>query len=262
MNPRCLSILLMMGLLGTSIAEETPASAPERRDFRSKSGKKLTASIAGFDADGKVLLQPSEPRAVPLTSLHADDQAYIKEWQELKEKEAEFIREGWLNYHYTDPAIKILKGNMRLLGKDDQWEPYSPTDITQVKYIGYYFSNEFPEDSFIKQVSDSYRRLKKRSPHIEVVYISYGETNKALKEYIKDKKLEMPILDLTARSQLRSDMVGSLFKRVVPQFVVVDRQGQVKADSHKGKDERADLKGTLDTLEKLAKEAVREAAEK
>lgn len=254
-------IILISFLTAAHLAwgdEEKPSA--NVHEFRSKSGTTMKATVLGLDEDGKVLLQPHTPRAVAMESLRPEDQEFVKAEQERLTKEAEFIRQGWLDLNYADPGISILKDSMRLLGKDGKWEPYEPKDVTQLEYVAYYFNKEFPEDRFIEQLSSAYKKLRKRSPHVEVVYISIGDSDKAVRDYVESKKFEFPVYDPSLKGLLRTSPIMSHFKNVYPQLIVVDRQGQLKANSFKGANERSDARGTLDTLEKLARETARKKA--
>jgi hypothetical protein len=255
MKARWISLITLSATVLIATGDErSPAKVHE---FRSKSGSKMKAIVLGTDDSGKVLLQPYAPKAVPLESLHPDDQAFAKAEQERLAKEAEFIRQGWLDLHYADQGISTLKDSLRLLSKDGEWVPYEPEDVEKLRYVAYYFNKEHEEDKFIAELSDAYRKMRKRSPHVEVVYVSIGNSDKAVRDYVKSKKFEFPVYDPRLRGLLNQSPIISTFKSVYPQLVVVDRQAQVKADSFKGRNEKSDHRGALETLEKLVREASR-----
>ncbi|MFT5407096.1 MAG: hypothetical protein ACI9DF_005968 [Verrucomicrobiales bacterium] len=231
--------------------------APEVREFKSKSGSKLKAMIIGMDDTGKALLQPYKPNAVPMNSLSKEDQVYIKEWKERQAKEKEWVRQGWLNEQYQDPGITILKDSMRTLEKD-KWKPYEPQNIENLKIIAYYFTKEAREDKFISQVSETYKKLRKRTDVMEVVYVTLGASDKAVRDYVRSKELEFPVLDPSMMGLLRRDVVQSLFKGTYPQLVVIDRKANLLADSAPKKDERSKSTETLETFEKLVRAAMRD----
>lgn len=239
---------------GVLLAQESPEDV---REFRSKSGTRMKAMVVGIDPSGKVLLQRYAPSAVSLKSLSPEDQAYVREWQERHAKEQEFIRDGWLNERYRDPGITILKGTMRTL-EDGKWKPYEPANVENLRYVAYYFTKEWEEDRFIKSVSDTYKKLRKRYDTVEVVYLTLGKSDEAVRNYIEEKDVEFPVLDPSASGLLRTDAVGALFKGTYPQLVVVDRQANVKADSFVGKNEASTFSETLEAFEKLARDAARE----
>lgn len=256
MKARWISLITLFATVLTSSGDEDPN--PSVHEFRSKSGSKMKAIVLGTDASGKVLLQPYAPKAVPLESLRPEDQEFAKAEQERLTKEAEFIRQGWLDFNYADPGINVLKDAMRLLSKDGNWVPYEPADVRKLQYVAYYFTKEADDDKFLSQLSDSYKKMRKRSPHVEVVYISLGDSDKAVREYVKSTKFEFPVYDPSLKGLLKQSSVSSAFKGTYPQLVVMDRLAQVKADSFKGRDERSDRRGALDTLEKLVRDATRE----
>ena len=256
MKARWISLITLSTTILFSSGDEKPA--PKVHEFRSKSGSKMKAMVLGTDETGKVLLQPYAPRAVPLESLHPDDQEFAKSEQERLAKEAEFIRKGWLDFHYADPGISTLKDSLRLLSKDGEWVPYEPEDVEKLRYVAYYFNKEHDEDKFISELSDAYRKMRKRSPHIEVVYVSIGNSDQAVRDYVKLKKFEFPVYDPRLRGLLNQSPIITTFKSVYPQLVVVDRLAQVKADSFKGRNEKSDYRGALETLEKLVRDATRE----
>ncbi|MEN9023061.1 MAG: thioredoxin-like domain-containing protein [Verrucomicrobiales bacterium] len=256
MKARWISVITVFATIFISSGDEKPK--PSVHEFRSKSGSKMKAIVLGTDDSGKVLLQPYGPRAVPLESLHPDDQEFAKAEQERLTKEAEFIRQGWLDFHYADPGISVLKDSLRLLNKDGDWVPYEPEDVQKLQYVAYYFTKEHDEDKFIGELSNAYRKMRKRSPHVEVVYISLGDSDKAVRDYVKLKKIEFPVYDPSLKGLLNQSAIITAFKGVYPQLVVVDRLALVKADSFKGRNEKSDHRGALDTLEKLIRDVIRE----
>ena len=245
--------------LFTLIALTSPCLAqvsPEVREFRSKAGSRLKAMIVGVDDVGRVLLQRYAPTAVPLESLSEEDRAYVRAWQERQEKEQAWIREGRLNEQYQDPGLAILKDTLRTL-EDDKWKPYAPENVDNLQLIAYYFTQEHPDDRFINLLSDAYVKLRRRTDVIEVVYVTLGNSEKAVRDYVKSKEFRFPVLDPAATGLLRTDVVGTLFKGSYPQLVVVDRKATVKADSSRGQDDPSQLTETLEQMKKLARAAAR-----
>ena len=82
MKARWISVITVFATILISSGDEKPK--PSVHEFRSKSGSKMKAIVLGTDDSGKVLLQPYGPRAVPLESLHPDDQEFAKAEQELE----------------------------------------------------------------------------------------------------------------------------------------------------------------------------------
>ena len=256
MKARWITLITLSILSLLSRGEEPPT--PTVHEFRSKSGTKMKAMVLGTDASGKLLLQPYAPKAVPLESLRPEDQAFAKAEQARLAKEAEFIRQGWLNFNYADPGINIMKDSLRLLSKEGKWVPYEPEDVQKLRYVAYYFNKEHDKDKFISELSDAYKKMRKRSPHVEVVYVSIGDSDKAVREYVKAKKFEFPVYDPSLGGLLSQSAAMASFKNVYPQLVVMDRLAHVKADSFKGRNEDPDHRGALEILEKLVREASRE----
>lgn len=254
LRSHCLILSFLLASFTIGQAQENP----KVREFRSKSGAKLKAMIVGFDESGKVLLQRYAPNAVPLSSLNEEDQAFIKQWKERESLAAEWVREGELATYYQDPGVSLLNGTLRTLKEDGTWEPYQPKNPKNLQLVAYYFSKEHPDDKFIEELSDSYEKMRKRSDVVEVVYITLGTSDKAVKDYAKEKEFAFPVLDPASIGKVNSSVVGGLFKGAYPQMVVLDRKAAVKVDSFRGKDETPQLIDTLEQLEKMVRRASRE----
>lgn len=244
-------------LIAVALATPSPAEEePEVREFRSKSGSRLKAIIVGVDPSGKVLLQRYAPTAVPLNSLSEEDQAFVEAWKERQAKEQKWIQNGELDEHYADPGISLLKGTLRTL-ENGNWKPYEPENVENLQLVAYYFSKEHPDDGFIHDLSRSYEKMRRRTDAVEVVYITLGTSDQAVRDYVKEKKLAFPVLDPASIGLINNSVVASLYKGAYPQMVVLDRSAAVKADSFRGNGETPKLGDTLDQLEDLVREAGR-----
>lgn len=245
--------LLCLGLPLTGFAQ---SETPEVREFRAKSGSRLKAMIVGMDPSGKVLLQRYAPNAVPLNSLSEEDQAYIKEWQERHEKEKAWIREGARSETYKDLGLSILKDTLRTLD-GDKWKVYEPKNPNNIQMVAYYFNKEHPEDGFVDDLSKSYEKMRERSDVVEVVYITLGTSDQAVRDYVKAKEFVFPVLNPASIGLVNNSIVANLFKGQYPQLVVVDRKGKTLIDSFRGKNEEPQLLDTLEQLEKMVRKAAR-----
>lgn len=253
--PLAVSLFCLTLILGKA---DSPAQAPpEVREFRSQSGSRLKAMIIGMDPSGKALLQPYTAKAVPLNSLSEEDQAYINAWKERKAKEQSWIEEGEMASFYADPGVSLLRGNLRKL-QDGNWQPYETANPVGLHYVAYYFSKEHLDDQFILEMSETYEKLRKRSDLFEIVYITLGTSDQAVKDYVKEKEFAFPVLDPSSIGVVNESVVGGLFKGSYPQMVVIDRKAAVQVDSFRGKDETPQLMDTLEQLEKLVIKATRD----
>ncbi len=245
------SALAALILATPSPAQETN---PDVREFRSKSGSRLKAMIVGMDPSGKVLLQPYAPKAIPLASLSEEDQEYVRAWQKKHALTQEWVRQGERAEQYKDPGITLLKDTLRTL-EGETWKPYEPRNVKNLQYVAYYFTKEHPDDEFIHDLSDSYEKMRNRSEVVEVVYITLGTSDQAVKNYVKEKEFAFPVLESASIGLVNSSIVGQLFKGAYPQLVVVDRKGNVQANSFRGKNETPQLIDTLEQLEKMVRRA-------
>lgn len=232
-------------------------SPPEVREFKSQSGSRLKAMILGIDDSGRVLLQPYSAKAVPLTSLSAEDQAFVEAWKQRKADEAQWIDEGERASYYRDPGVSLLNGTLRTLD-GSAWKPYEPADPSNLRYVAYYFSREHPDDEFLDAVSEAYEKLRKKSELFEVVYITLGTSDQDVKDYAKSKEFAFPVFDPSSIGLINKSVVGGLFRGRYPQMVVVDRNAAVQVDSFRGKDETPQLLDTLEQFEEMVTKATRE----
>ena len=213
--------------------------------------------VVGVDDDGNALLQRYRPTKVPLKSLSDEDQAFLKQWKHDHAKEMAWIKDARLTEQYRDPGIRDLKGSLVFLD-DGEWVPYEPESPEDLQFVVYYFSQE-PDpgtDGVIQGVSDLYKKLQKRSNHVEIVYFTLGSPDKKVKAYAAAEKFEFPVMlpNLAHLARRADPIASSLFKGTYPQLVVVDRKGQMIADSFQSKEKNGNYAEALNTLEKRLRE--------
>ncbi len=258
MKPSQLSCLALSVILlpWFQVTAQEEAKTPENvHEFQSKKGTKLRALVIGVDDDGNALLQRYSPTKVPLKSLSDEDQAFLNQWKIDHAKEVAWVKDARLTELYKDPGIRAIKGNLRFLD-DDEWVVHEPKDPNDLQFVVYYFSQEPEQDGVIGGLSDLYKKLSKRSNHVECVYMSLGSGDKKVKDYVAREGFEFPVMvPSQSITVMRTDpIVSSLFKGTYPQLVVVDRRGQVIADSFRTKEDNGHFSDALNTLEKKVRE--------
>lgn len=228
------------------------------REWRSR-GKTLEAMILGVEGNN-VILQPYSPVKVPLGSLSEADQAFAKAWKERHQKEQELLAKARLAEIYSAEGIKPLQGNLTKLDLTDRvakMEKYEIEKPENLRVIGYYFSNaSAPNDRYLPQVNETYGRLRKRTDVFEIIYVSMDDSDKALEASVKGNGVAFPVFDFVLGR--RTPFFGTIFKRVVPQLVIVDTSGKVLADSFSDQNSPPNFVETLKVLEREVRAARRE----
>lgn len=250
----CLLSIVTASLPGSLWAQD-PGDV---REWRSR-GKSVEAMILGVEGN-QVILQPYSPVKVPLESLSESDQAFAKAWQERHQKDQELLAQARLAEIYSAEAIKPLQGNLTKLDRSErvaELEKYEIEKPENLRVIGYYFSNAgAPNDRYLPEVNKTYTRLRKRTNVFEIIYVSVDDSEKALEASIKGNGVEFPVFDFVLGRRI--PFFGTIYKGMIPQLVIVDKDGKVLADSLVAKDSPPNFAEALKVLEKQVRIARRE----
>jgi len=140
-----------------------------------------------------------------------------------------------------ESAVAPTEMQRRLLGRLVRLEqgvlkPFDIRKLRGVKFYGLMFSAGWcgPCREFAPQLLDSYRRLKEMYPEFELVLVSNDRSPADMLAYMREENMPWPAVKYSELGHI--DSITRLEGPGIPCLVLVDADGNVLADSFKGRD--------------------------
>lgn len=110
----------------------------------------------------------------------------------------------------------------------------APADVLKgVKYFGIYYSAHWcpPCRRFTPKLVSFYRKMKKKHPEFEMIFVSSDKSEKAMVEYMRDTRMKWPALAFDKKRSAKD--LTKYSGRGIPCLVFLNANGKVLSDSYR-----------------------------
>jgi nucleoredoxin len=189
----------------------------------------MEAKLVRVENDDAVFLLSSGMRtSFAVADLSDADQKFIKEAQATAEAKSPAASTS------TElEETKLTKWlSTRLVARDGKRvKRFRESKVPQADYIAFYFSASWcpPCKAFTPKLVDFYNKTRGKHENFELVYVSSDSNEEAQGKYMIDYKMPWPAVDY---DDVKDKMVRKYAGSGIPCLVVVDRDGNVLADSY------------------------------
>lgn len=204
-------------LLFVLIAAASPLAA---RTWTNTEGRTIEADFVALKGETVTLKAANgQSYEVPLASLSAADQSFAKEQAAAPAAPAE------------TPSIfkELLEGKLVSV----EGKRVSKYEMAQEpQYYAFYFSASWcgPCRAFTPKLISFYKANPEAKKTFEVIFMSRDSSDGAMEEYMKGDGMPWPAVRY--RDADRIDEITKYLGRGIPCLVLVDREGQIVADSY------------------------------
>lgn len=161
---------------------------------------------------------------------------------DLSDADQKFIKDSTATAEAASPAAstrteleetKLTKWlNTRLVAREGKSvKRFRESKVPQSDYIAFYYSASWcpPCKAFTPKLVDFYNKTRSKHDNFELVYISSDSNEDAQEKYMVDYEMPWPAVKYgDAKDKMVREYAGS----GIPCLVVVDRDGNVLADSY------------------------------
>ncbi len=208
-----------------SIALCSTASA---RIWTDNKGRSMEADLIRVENGDAVFLLSSGMRTrFAVAELSDADQQFIKETQTAEVESAA-----------TSTGAELEETNLtkwlstRLIARDGKSvKRFRESKVPQAEYIAFYYSASWcpPCKAFTPKLVEFYNKNRAKHDNFELVYVSSDSNEEAQEKYMLDYKMPWPAVKY---GDVKNKIVGKYAGSGIPCLVVVDRDGNVLADSY------------------------------
>lgn len=234
-GPGLLAVATFLIALGTASAET--------RQWTNAEGKSITGELKSVTGDTATLLVGGRTFDIPVSSLSAADQTYIKEWQAAASGTSVDPAKA-----YDTPVMKALESGLVKLdgGKLDAFTLANPEKI---EVVAFYSSASWcgPCHAFTPELARAYGRLKKKYDNFELFLLSADNDRPSWEGYVKEYKMPFPAIDFDVASGKGALQAGRN-SNFIPSIHILAGDGTVLDDASAG------ARASLENLEKILKE--------
>lgn len=204
-------------------------SSMSARTWTDSKGRSMEAELLKVEDSEAVFLMSSGMRTrFAIADLSDADQKFIKE--SAAETEAASPAAQASTELEETKLTKWL--NTRLVARDGKRvKRFRESKVPQSDYIAFYYSASWcpPCKAFTPKLVDFYNEKRGKHDNFELVYVSSDSNEEAQEKYMVDYEMPWPAVDY---DDVKNKMVREYAGSGIPCLVVVDRDGNVLADSY------------------------------
>lgn len=234
-GPGLLAVATFLIALGTASAET--------RQWTNAEGKSITGELKSVTGDTASLLVGGKKFDIPVASLSAADQTYIKEWQAAASGTSVDPAKA-----YDTPVMQALQsGLVKLKGRE--LEEFTLEDPAKIEVVAFYSSASWcgPCHAFTPDLAKAYASLKRKYDNFELFLLSADKDRPSWEGYVKEYKMPFPAIDFDMSSGKGALQAGRN-SNFIPSIHILARDGTVLDDASAG------ALASLENLEKILKE--------
>lgn len=153
--------------------------------------------------------------------------------KDLSKEDRAFIKTLPRDADTKDTTIfeKELSKNLVYLN-NKQLESFDDKKLQGIRYYGIYFSANWcpPCHRFTPDLVAAYKKIKKKSPNFELIFVSSDKNEDEMLSYMKDYEMAWPAVKFSKRRSL--EFLKKYQARGIPNLVFVDAGGNVLLQSY------------------------------
>lgn len=200
------------------------------RTWTDQKGRSMEADLIRVE-DGDAVFQMSNGMRTrfAIADLSDEDQSYITENHVAKDASSTAAAEETSELEETALTKWLDSRLVALDGK--RVKRFRDSKIPQAEYIAFYYSASWcpPCRKFTPKLVDFYNENREEHENFELVYVSSDSNEEAQEKYMEDYEMPWPAVKY---GNAKDKIVRKYAGKGIPCLVVVDRQGEVIADSY------------------------------
>lgn len=195
----------------------TVFASAEERSWTNKDGQTMEAKLVSVQSDTVVFAREDRTYEYPIANLSEEDQKLVRERAEEEKKAAAVANE--------------LQGQLVRWNRS-RFQKVDDADISGKRLFAFYYSAHWcgPCRNFTPDLVSFYNEIRESYPEFEVVFVSSDRDEKAMKEYMRDFKMDFPAVRFERKDRLAAAQRHK--QRGIPNLVFVDGSGEPISQSY------------------------------